>query len=478
MTDTRIMPILLAMLLAGGAAAPPVAGEIKGSKPNILLVMADDQGWGDTGYNGHPFVKTPNLDAMSRAGLRFDRFYAGAPVCSPTRASVLTGRNPIRVKVLNHGHYMRPQEETVAEALKRAGYVTAHFGKWHVGSVQKQSPVCPGQSGFDEWISAPNFFDLDPYLSDRGTARHYKGESSKLVVDWTLDFIARHRTAGKPLFVVVWFPSPHDPHKVTRADAGLYADVKKGRGYFQEITVMDREFGRLRAGLKEAGLRDSTLVWYCSDNGGLMTESSGGRGKKGSIYEGGLRVPAIVEWPGRIRAGTTALPAFTSDILPTLLEIAGIRPATDHPLDGISLVEALEGRMTARPETKGMGFWHGFTGGQSTWSDRIVKAILEAQKAGKEIAIPARVRKDIDAFPQYDRAGHRGHSAWIRWPWKLHRIAGKKGTTWELYNLVDDPMETKNLVAERPEPYRTLKAELERWQGSVIDSLNGKDYRK
>ena len=177
-------------------------------RPNIILVMADDQGWGDVAYNGHPFVQTPELDAMSQAGLRFDRFYAGAPVCSPTRGSVLTGRNPNRIKILDHGHYMRPQEETIAETLKRAGYVTGHFGKWHVGSVQKQSPVSPGNSGFDEWISAPNFFDIDPYLSDQGIAKQFKGESSALVVDWTLDFVQRHAKHDQPLFIVAWFASP------------------------------------------------------------------------------------------------------------------------------------------------------------------------------------------------------------------------------------------------------------------------------
>ncbi|NQZ60261.1 MAG: sulfatase-like hydrolase/transferase, partial [Lentisphaeraceae bacterium] len=159
---------------------------LQGKRPNIILVMADDQGWGDTGYNGHPFVQTPELDKMARAGLRFDRFYAGAPVCSPTRGSVLTGRHPMRIKILNHGHYMRPQEETIAEALKRGGYATGHFGKWHIGSVQKQSPVCPGNSGFDEWITAPNCFDIDPYLSDNGIAKRFKGESSSLVVDWAI----------------------------------------------------------------------------------------------------------------------------------------------------------------------------------------------------------------------------------------------------------------------------------------------------
>jgi len=137
-------------------------------KPNIVLCMADDQGWGDMAYNGHPVLKTPNFDAMAASALRFDRFYAAAPVCSPTRGSVMTGRHPNRFGCFKWGHTLRPQEITIAEALKTAGYVTGHFGKWHLGSVRKSSPVNPGASGFDEWFSAPNFFDNDPILSREG----------------------------------------------------------------------------------------------------------------------------------------------------------------------------------------------------------------------------------------------------------------------------------------------------------------------
>ncbi len=446
-------------------------------RPNIILVMADDQGWGDTGYNGHPFVKTPVLDEMSKNGLRFDRFYAGAPVCSPTRASVLTGRNNVRVKVLNHGHYMRPQEETIAEALKRAGYVTGHFGKWHVGSVQKQSPVCPGNSGFDEWITAPNFFDLNPYLSDHGIAKKYKGESSKLVVDFTLDFINKHAKSDKPFFAVTWFASPHSPFAAVGDDKLLYEGVGKYRKYYQETTAMDREVGRLRAGLRKLGIEKNTLIWYCSDNGGLNKATSGGRGQKGAIYEGGLRVPAIIEWPGTISPRITAFPAFTSDMYPTLLDLVGIKPGHNRPLDGISLMDVINGKMTKRPQ--GMGFWHGFTGGQATFSDKILMQMMEAQKAGIEIAIPERLRKDIDEFPQHDKSFMPGHSAWLEWPWKIHRkqVAKKKVQPgFSLFNLETDPGETENLAETNPEKFEEMKEKLLEWQSSVIDSLNGKDY--
>jgi len=436
--------------------------------------MADDQGWGDTGYNEHPFVKTPNLDEMSRQGLRFDRFYAAAPVCSPTRGSVLTGRNPNRIKILDHGHYMRPQEETLAEALKRGGYVTGHFGKWHIGSVQKESPVCPGNSGFDEWISAPNYFDIDPYLSDKGIARQYKGESSALVVDWTLNFIKKHADGDKPMFAVVWFAAPHSPHKSLLPEKNMYKG-KKGRGYFQEITALDRAFGRLRAGLRKHGIRDNTLLWYCSDNGGLMKESSGGRNKKGSIYEGGLRVPAIIEWPAKIKPAVSALPSFTSDMLPTLLEVAGVKRENAYPLDGVSLLPVMYGR--AQKRTKGMGFWRQDVMGQSTFSDKIVKEMMKAQAAGRSPAIPERLKKDIEEFPQHSLSKLPGHAAWLQWPWKLHKIQRKGVEVFELYNLEEDSMEAKDLSASQPERLSKMKAMILQWQQSVVNSLNGKDYK-
>ena len=292
-------------------------------KPNIILVMADDQGWGDTGYNGHPVVKTPNLDAMANHGLVFNRFYAAAPVCSPTRGSVLTGRHPIRIKITNHGRYMRPQESTLAEELHGAGYVTGMFGKWHVGSAQKSSPVNPGNSGFDEWVIGLNFFDNNPFLSRNGIVEQIQGAGSAITIDETIAFLNKHKDDGKPMFAVAWFPSPHDPHLEKPANPKMYEGVP-GSAYFAEITVLDHAFGRLRQELRRLGIEQNTILWYCSDNGGLREESSGGRGKKGSIYDGGLRIPGIVEWPARISPQRTDFPATTCDMLPTLLSAADV----------------------------------------------------------------------------------------------------------------------------------------------------------
>jgi len=449
-------------------------------RPNIILCMADDQGWGDVAYAGHPVIKTPHLDAMAAEGLRFDRFYAAAPVCTPTRGSVMTGRHPNRFGCFSWGHALRPQERTIAAALKTAGYATGHFGKWHLGSVQKNSPVNPGASGFDVWLSAPNFFDNDPILSREGIAVQTTGESSMVTVDAALRFIREQAAEHKPFFAVVWFGSPHVPHQAAEEDRALYDDQDKKRQHFYgEITGLDRAVGKLRAELRTLGLHTNTILWYCSDNGGLPNlGSTGGRGHKASIYEGGLRVPAIIEWPARIPLPrVTNVPANTSDILPTLLDIVGVKTQADRPLDGISLVPLLDGTMTARP--KPMGFWNHPTPGIRTPSAEWMSELLEAQKAGRDITDEARIRSNAGRIDtQYPTATFPGHSAWLDWPWKLHRIHLRdKPLTIELYNLVDDHQETTDRSAEHPERIQAMLADLEEWLRSVVRSLNGEDYR-
>jgi len=409
----------------------------------------------------------------------FNRFYASAPVCSPTRASVMTGRHPFRVNVPNHGHYLRPDEFTIAEVLRGAGYVTGHFGKWHIGSVQAESPTSPGGAGFDEWLSGLNFFDNDPYLSRNGNYEHLKGAGTVISMDATLEFLSTHKDGGKPMFTVTWFPSPHDPQQelpenVPDAEK-LYSDQKtKKPGYFREITLLDQQVGRLRKHLRDLEIEKNTLFFYCSDNGGLVTESSGGRARKGSIYEGGLRVPAVLEWPARFQPGEIDTPAFASDLYPTFIAFAGARRPENQPqLDGIDLGQVLSGKQTKRPP---MGFWHGFRQGQGTWNDRIIKALLEAKAAGQPNPHPERIFKNVKEFPTFDRADLEGHAAWNAWPWKLHRIEKKETVTFELYHLVDDPMETTDLSADQPKRVAAMKTALESWQRSVLGSWEGKDY--
>ncbi|MHC4728008.1 MAG: sulfatase-like hydrolase/transferase [Planctomycetota bacterium] len=472
--------------LAGAGVCLGAVGCVTGSqnkssrKPNIVLCMADDQGWGDMAYNGHPVLKTPNFDAMASSALRFERFYAAHPVCSPTRGSVMTGRHPNRFGCFKWGHTLRPQEITIAEALKTAGYITGHFGKWHLGSVRKGSPVNPGASGFDEWFSAPNFFDNDPILSREGIAIQTKGESSMVTVDAALDFIEKHSKGTRPFLAVVWFGSPHGPHQAIEQDRALYPDQdKKFQHFYGEITGMDRAFGKLRKKLQTLGIDKDTILWYCSDNGGLpKVGTTGGRANKGKVYEGGLRVPAILEWPARIpNPRVSEVPCNTSDIYPTLLEITGVRMKNQPPLDGISLVPLINRKMKSRP--KPMGFWDHPTKGISTPSQKWMSELLEVQKAGKESSETFRLRLDAgDITKQYPLDSFPGHAAWLDWPWKLHRIHSKKDVIkFELYNLVNDPAEQNDLVALNTERVNSMKSQLQAWLTSVVNSLNGSDYR-
>ncbi len=449
--------------------------------PNIVLVMADDQGWGDMGYNGHPHLKTPNFDAMAKEGVRFDQFHAAAPVCSPTRGSVMTGRTPNRFGCFSWGHSLRPQETTIAEALKTAGYATGHFGKWHLGSVQKASPVSPGASGFDEWVSSPNFFDLDPVLSVQGRAVPFKGDSSDITVEEALKFIRRCAGQKQRFLAVVWFGSPHDPHQALEADKAHYAGLpEKQQNFYGEITAMDRAFGRLRTELRELDLREDTLLWYCSDNGALpkLGAAGGRRGFKGQIYEGGLAVPALLEWPAVFREPKVIkAPCVTSDIYPTVLGITGVAIEKQPPLDGIDLMPLLTGQEQRR--SRPIGFWESGTKGIGTPSKAWMDELLATQSRGGEPNDPTRVRPDagkigdpapLSAFP--------GHAAWLDWPWKLHRIQNKKtqDVTWELYNLANDPDENTVLLAEQPERVPEMQKNLEDWLESVVRSLNGEDY--
>ncbi len=482
-------------LICGCISAASIAAEQPRPvvRPNVILCMADDQGWGDVAYNGHPVLKTPHLDAMAAAGLRFDRFYAAAPVCSPTRGSVMTGRTPNRFGCFSWGHPLRPQEVTIAEVLSAGGYVTGHFGKWHLVSVQRGSPVNPGSSGFDEWLSGPNFYDNDPILSRQGVAVQLHGESSMVAVDAAIEFIRKHTArpadgnaasrpgdaAARPFFAVVWFGSPHAPHKASEQDLALYPDQQeKKRNFYGEISGIDRAMGKLRRELRTLGIQDNTILWYCSDNGGLPgLGATGGRGHKGQVYEGGLRVPAILEWPARIaRPRTTQIPAGTVDIFPTLLEIVGARPQDQRPLDGTSLVALFDDNMPARPRP--LGFWNYPVKGLITPTDKWMAELLEAQKLGQDIRTEERLQMQAgEITTQYPEDSFPGHAAWLDWPWKLHRIQDKEGKLkTELYNLADDPQESVDQSAQQPERTASMRANLEKWLVSVAASLNGRDY--
>lgn len=476
-----IFLFLLTAIQAGAAGAEKKSAPAAAPKrPNIVLVMSDDQGWGDVAYNGHPQLKTPNLDAAAASGLRFDHFYAAAPSCSPTRASVLTGRHPNRMGVFSWGMPIRPQELTLGEVFKQNGYATGHFGKWHLGSIRADSPVSPGANGFDRWVSASNFYDLNPELSDQGRDRKFQGEGSLVTSDLAIDWMRQQAAADAPFLAVVWFGSPHFPHHAAPEFAALYPEAgRKEREYFGEISALDQAFGNIRNALGEMGVRDNTLLWFCSDNGAMpVGEVGDARGGKHVLYEGGLRVPAFLEWPAAIPSPrVTPVRCVTSDIFPTVLAAAGLPLPDSRVIDGISLLPLIHGGMDLRPIP--LGFWNAGIPGHFTnpagvmtkvlptiddWSDKKVERVTRRVEK-----IP-KARLASDAFP--------GHSAWISGDWKLHRISGTDGekARFVLYNLTTDPREQRDVSKEHPEVLGELSAQLEKWLGSVSASYRGADY--
>ncbi|HUT32388.1 MAG TPA: sulfatase-like hydrolase/transferase [Planctomycetota bacterium] len=449
----------------GAVALGAHAAAADGARPNIVLCMTDDQGWGDTGYTGHPHLKTPVLDDMAATGLRFNRFYAAAPVCSPTRGSVMTGRHPNRFGCFAPNWSIRPEEITIAEALRPAGYATGHFGKWHLGPVKAGTPVNPGNSGFDVWLSHDNFFELDPPLSRMGEEpQTHRGESSEIIVAESLAFMRKATEAKKPFLAVVWFGSPHVPYKALDKDREPYRALPEPmQHYLGEIAAMDRAMGILRKGLRDLGVRDNTLLWFCSDNGATGPGSTGGlRGRKGSLWEGGVRVPGIIEWPARVpKPVATDVRCSTLDIYPTIIDLLGIEvPGQVRPIDGISLRPLLEGAMAERP--KPMPFWV-YAGGKEARNESYI-----AKQALKGVWRTFSNYK----HPTPATENFAGHAALIDGRHKLHKL----GKGLELYDLVADPNETKNLAAEKPDVVARMRATLDEWQASVERSLAGLDY--
>lgn len=472
----RLLPLLGLILPALSAATPP-------ARPNIVLVMADDQGWGETGYNGHPHVKTPVLDAMARSALRLDRFYAASPVCSPTRASVMTGRHANRSGAFAPNWSTRPEEITLAHILREAGYRTGHFGKWHLGAVKRDSLLNPGRMGFDEYLSHDNFFELDPPLSRNGAPPQViKGESSEIVVNEALQFVRRVQAEAKPFFLVVWFGSPHGPYSGLASDVALYRDVpnEEMRRRFAEITAMDRAIGTLRTELRRLGVADQTLLWYNSDNGIPIADAAdsfngGWRGRKGEVYDGGLRVPAIIEWPAVITAPRTSpVAAVTSDILPTVLDLLGLKhPAPRRPLDGISLRRLIvDGTMTERPAP--IGFWRYAAQGESKNGRWISE---ELSRGTTPTTKQANILFNNFKHPVPKTKDFGGDAAWTENRYKLVTGQGRRGEVrTELFDLSIDPKETTNIAAQNPAIVQRMTEALETWQRSVERSLSGADY--
>ncbi len=334
----------------------------------MVVFLADDLGHGDLGCYGHPRIKTPNLDAFARQGVRLTQCYAASAVCSPSRSALLTGRTPHRNGVFtwiaeNSEVHLRTSEITLPRLLRAAGYTTAHVGKWHLnGKFNDPAQPQPNDHGYDHWMAtqnnaAPSHKNPSNFVRNGQPVGPLSGFSAPLVVGEAIDWLTNKRDRTRPFFVAVWTHEPHLPIETDPRFQQPYADLTEDfRQHHGNVTQLDHAFGNLMKALDEQGLTDSTFVFFTSDNGpegdGLKNRtrgSTGGlRGRKRSMYEGGIRVPGIARWPGRIPPGTTCdTPIIGSDLFPTILGLCGAKVPADRVIDGANVLAVLAAKAAA-----------------------------------------------------------------------------------------------------------------------------------
>ena len=474
-------------------------------KPNIILLMGDDHGWEETGYNQHPFIQTPVLDEMAKNGLVFDRFYSAHPSCSPTRGSIITGRHPNRYGTFTPGWSLRPEEISIAQLIKDRGYTTAHFGKWHLGPVKEESPTNPGAMGFDTWVSHDNFFEMNPVLSRNGaTPVKIEGEGSEIIVDEALSFIRNSKENDQAFFAVIWFGSPHEPYQAMPEDLALYSNLPDSlsekyvnltsfrtgsrvsrpmdsvlQERFAEITAMDRSIGKLRDYLAKEGMNEHTLLWYCGDNGipssGLYNSSL--NGLKGTVYEGGTRVPGIIEWPEQIKKSRVSqVNAVSTDIFSTLCDIVGAE-LPQRPLDGLSLMPVIREEVEER--TQPICFWN-FDTKHLTDKEPYIDPALQIGTTPLVKMMAGKFTRTFRNFHHREitEQDYLGERAILDNRYKLVIDYQGEEEVKELYDIREDPGETQNLIQKQPLIAKELNKQLHSWQRSVLKSLTEQDYEQ
>jgi len=356
------------------AALPSRAAENKPEeRPSFLVILCDDLGYGDLACYGHPTIRTPNLDRLASQGIRLTSCYSAAPVCSPSRAGLLTGRNPNRFGVYDwipqgSPMHMGTGEITLASLLKQADYATCHAGKWHCnGLFNTPDQPQPGDQGFDHWFSTqnnaiPSHENPKNFVRNGQAVGPVEGYSCQIVADEAIRWLRTGRPADKPFFQFVCFHEPHEPVASPPDLVARYADEsERNRAiYYANVSNMDVAVGRLMRTLDELGLTEQTFVLFTSDNGpetlkryrgAVHSYGSPGplRGMKLHMYEGGIRVPGIIRWPGKARAGTVEdQPVCSVDLLPTFCAIAGVKIPSDREIDGASLLPMFDGRPIVR----------------------------------------------------------------------------------------------------------------------------------
>jgi arylsulfatase A len=444
-----LLPLLIGGMLGGCAAGPAVAQAIR---PNIVVIFADDLGYGDLGLYGHPTIRTPNLDRMAAEGIKLTQFYTAASVCTPSRAGLLTGRLPVRsgmagdrsrVLFPNSTGGLPQSEITIAEALKERGYATAAIGKWHLGHLPE---FLPRRHGFDLYYGIPYSNDMESVprgdpplpLMRNDEIIEQPADQTTLTRRYTevaIDFMRANR--DRPFFLYLPHTFPHVPLYASEAFRG-----KSPRGLYGDVVEeMDWSVGRILEALRELGIAERTLVVFTSDNGPWLTQALDGgsagllREGKGSTWEGGMRVPAIAWWPGTIApARVSHALATTMDIFPTALAMAGGVPPSDREMDGVSLLPLLRGERDEVRET--VFFYRGtrlFAVRKGPWKGHF-----------------------------FTQSGYGGGPAQTHEPLALYR-------------LDQDPSEAHDVAADHPQVVADLLAEAERHRATLAPVVSQLD---
>jgi N-acetylgalactosamine-6-sulfatase len=460
MTRTLIKTLVFPALC--GASALGAQEKSEPSPPNIVLIVADDLGWGDIAAHGHPEIKTPVLDQMIREGTDYCQWTVASPVCSPMRASVLTGKYPSRFSIHKFlgtpeqnrengmSDWLDPKTTLLPRLLQDAGYTTAHFGKWHLSQDSYEAPH-PKVYGYDRaavWCAkGPSIFYKCPPTDDPHGAIDREAPEFLTVaaVNHSERFIRDSVGAGKPFFLNLWIHEPHTPVTATEEQKSLYNSVAEPeRTYYACVTRADTQIGRIMNLLKELHIDEKTLVIFTSDNGPeLQTPTSpksvgstgGLKGRKRSLMMGGIGTPFIVRWPGRLPADRVDKTSVINsvDILPTLCDIAGVSLPSEYQSDGVSFLPALEGKEFAR---------------------------------GKDLFWDWRFEHDATQYGDYWwPAGAIRRGSWML-------LLSQNGERMELYNLDDDRNQDNNVATAHPEIVAPLKIALQEWQKTIPEAPN------
>ncbi len=451
-----LTPLISLLALAAWlvVAEPSLSSAASAGRLNILFVMTDDQGYWETGATGNPHIDTPNMDRLAADGVQFRRYYA-APVCSPTRAGVMTGRYYLRTGLYNTrfgGDSLGKDEITIAQLLHAAGYRTGLFGKWHLG---KYTGYQPQERGFDEFFGHYHGhierYEFPDQVFHNGRHVEARGYVTDLFTDAAIDFIEQSLVQGPtPFFCALMYNAPHSPWVLDTSHLGQPAGDQLLSKYLERglplrdariyalIDRVDQNLGRLLERLETLGIADNTLVVFTGDNGGVSTFWKGGmNGAKASAYEGGVRTPCFVRWPDVIPAGSIVDAQVSHiDWLPTLCELAGCGVPTDRTIDGRSLVSLLKADAGNVPDEPHDYVYH-------TW-DRYV--------------------------PNPDRCWGISEARW--------KLVGQFGSGrtpspsgWRLFDLQADPGEQTNLLAEHPDVANRLRREFLRWFDEVTNGI-------